>query len=112
SLIGLAGLALLWRRQSLAATARRVRRLAVYPVVALILFSANSRWTTGTWFVPAGFFVPENDALGNAALAFTHVRESVVLLSGPAWLWPAYAASAVLLVTVIRTRSRASLLLV
>jgi hypothetical protein len=112
SLIGLAGLALLCRGQSFADSVRRSLRLAVYPAIALVLFSANSRWTTGTWFVPAGFFVPENEALGNAALAFAQVRESVLRLSGPPWLWPAYAASALVIAAVARTRCRASLLLI
>ena len=78
ALIALAWLALLRRGQPLGASLRRTIRLATYPAIALVLFSANSRWTTGTWFVPAGFFVPENEALGNATLAFAQVRESVV----------------------------------
>ncbi len=90
----------------------RTVRLATYPAIALVLFSANSRWTTGTWFVPAGFFVPENEALGNAALAYSQVRESVVKLSGDAWLWPAYVASLLVVITAARRRSHASLLLV
>ena len=112
ALIALAGLALLCRGQSAAAGVRRSLRLAVYPAVALVLFALNSRWTTGTWFVPADFFVPENEALGHAALAFAQVRDSVFRLSGPVWLWPAYAASVLIAATVLRARSRASLLLV
>jgi hypothetical protein len=91
---------------------RRIIRLSKYPAAALVLFSANSRWTTGTWFVPSGFFVPENEALGNAALAFSQVRESVFRLSGDAWLWPAYLASVLVVVAAARRRSHAPLLLV
>ncbi len=112
ALIGLGGLALLRRGQPLGASLRRTIRLATYPAIALVLFSANSRWTTGTWFVPAGFFVPENEALGNAALAFTQVRESVARLSGDAWLWPAYVASLLVVLAVVRRRGHAPLLLV
>ena len=86
ALIALAWLALLRRGAPVGTSLRRTIRLATYPAIALVLFSANSRWTTGTWFVPSGFFVPENEALGNAALAFAQVRESVVRLSGDAWL--------------------------
>ena len=76
--------------------------------IALVLFSANSRWTTGTWFVPAGFFVPENEALGQASLALEQVRESVYRLSGAAWVWPAYAGAALIGVAVARSRRRAA----
>jgi hypothetical protein len=90
---------------------RRCARLAVYPAVALVLFTANSRWTTGTWFVPAGFFVAENEALGHAALALEQVRESVYRLSGTAWVWPAYVGAVLIAIAVLRSRSRAPLLL-
>ena len=112
ALIGLALVALLRRGTAPGDSLRRCAGLALYPVIALVLFSANSRWTTGTWFVPAGFFVPENEALGNAALALAQVRESTARLSGTAWLWPAYAASALIGWNFVRSRSRASALLV
>ena len=112
ALIGLAWLALLRRGVPLGASLRRVIRLSAYPAIALVLFSANSRWTTGTWFVPSGFFVPENEALGNAGLAFSQVRESVFRLSGDAWLWPAYLASGLAVAAAVRRRSHAPLLLV
>jgi hypothetical protein len=112
ALIGLAFLALLRRGHSFAAALRQSMRLALYPAIALVLFSANSRWTTGTWFVPAGFFVPENEALGHVSIAFTQVQESVARLSGAAWLVPAYAAALLIVVAAIRKREHASLLLV
>ncbi len=112
ALIALAWLALLRRGQPPGASLRRTIGLATYPAIALVLFSANSRWTTGTWFVPSGFFVPENEALGNAPLAFAQVRESVFRLSGDAWLWPAYVASLLVAIAVARRRSQASLMLV
>jgi hypothetical protein len=112
ALVGLAWLVLLRRGVPLRASLRRIVRLSTYPVIALVLFSANSRWTTGTWFVPSGFFVPENAALGNAALAFSQVRESVFRLSGDAWLWPACLASLLVVVAAARRRNQAPLLLV
>jgi hypothetical protein len=112
ALIGLAFVTLLRRGTGPTNSLRRCAALALYPAIAVVLFGANSRWTTGTWFVPAGFFVPENEALGNAALALAQVRESTWRLSGTAWLWPAYAASALIAWTFVRDRSRASVLLV
>ena len=82
------GLYVWWRE-----TRRAAGRLAVYPIVAGVLFSANSRWTTGTWFVPEGFYVPENEALGKPWLALGQVSESVLQLSGTAWVWPACLAA-------------------
>ncbi len=111
ALIGLAATALLRRGSSIQHTARACARLAWYPIIAAVLFSANSRWTTGTWFVPADFYVPENDALGDASLAVEQVRDSVYLLSGTAWVWPAYAATALLALSFARSRRHASLIL-
>lgn len=112
ALIAFAALALLRRGHGVAHTVKACARLALYPAIALALFSANSRWTTGTWFVPGGFFVPENKALGNASLAFEQVRESAYQLSGTAWVWPAYAAAAVLGLTFLASRRKAPLVLV
>jgi hypothetical protein len=112
SLLGLSFLALLREGISARDALHRCLRVAIYPAVALALFSVNSRWTTGTWFVPAGFFVPENEALSHANLALEQVRESVDRLSGTAWIWPAYAGAALIGLSVVRTRRRAALLLV
>jgi len=112
ALIALAGLALLRRGVPIRRVLHACARLASYPLVAGVLFSANSRWTTGSWFVPGGFYVPENDALGNASLAFEQVRESVYLLSGTAWVWPAYGGAALLAIAFMVSRRRASLILV
>jgi hypothetical protein len=73
----------------------------------LLLFTANSRWTTGSWFVPAGFFVPENEALGNLPRALAQVSESAYLLSGTAWVWSAYAATGMVALAFARSRSLA-----
>ncbi len=112
ALIGLAWLTLLRRGVPFRTSTIACARLAIYPAVALSLFTLNSRWTTGFWFVPSGFFVPENKALGDASLAWEQVKESLYQLSGTAWVWPAYAAAAWLAWTFFRTRSRAPLVLV
>ena len=112
ALLGLALVALLLEGLPAGDAVRRCLRVAMYPAIALVLFSANSRWTTGTWFVPAGFFVPENEALGHASLALEQVRDSVYRLSGTAWVWPAYAGAALIGVAVARSRRQAALILV
>jgi hypothetical protein len=96
ALIVLAGLVLVRRGATAAEAARACLRLSLYPIVAIALFSANSRWTTGAWFVRPEFFVAENPALGHAGMAFDQVRESAYELSGTAWLLPAYASAALI----------------
>ena len=86
-------------------------KLSVYPAVAIVLFCVNSRWTIGTWFIPSGFFVPENEALGRPWLAFTQVRDSVYQLSGRPYIWGGYVGAALTFVMFARSRSRAPLIL-
>jgi hypothetical protein len=86
-------------------------RLALYPAVAVTLFTVNSRWTIGTWFIPQGFFVPENEALDQPWLAWEQVRESVELLSGRTYIWPAYAGAALATFAFAFSRRRATLAL-
>ena len=89
-----------------------VASLAAYPAIAVVLFVLNSRWTVGAWFVSGGFFVAENEALGQPLVAWDQVREGVYRLSGPGLVWPAYAAAALIVWTFARSRARASLVLV
>jgi hypothetical protein len=112
AIVGLSALVLVRRGMRAIPTLRACGRLAVYPIAAILLFTANSRWTTGSWFVPAGFFVPENPALGQPLLAWEQVRESVYLLSGTSLVWPAYAAAALVALAFVRSTPRASLLLI
>jgi hypothetical protein len=86
--------------------------LSVWPAVAIVVFSMNSRWVTGAWFVPSDFYVPENvAALGNPAEAWRQIDEGLRLLSGTALVWAGYAGAAVLIFTFVRRPSRASLVL-
>jgi hypothetical protein len=106
-------LAVLLRRNTLPRSAViAIARLSSYPAIAVILFLLNSRWTVGAWFVSSGFFVAENEALGRPLAAWDQVREGVYRLSGPAVVWPAYAAAALVVWTFARSRARASLALV
>jgi hypothetical protein len=87
-------------------------RLAAYPAVAVIVFTINSRYTTGAWFVTGGFFVPENvEALGHPLVAFAQVREGLYRLSGTVLVWSAYAGAALTTIAFATSRRRAPLLL-
>ena len=112
ALIGLTWIVLLRSGTSIRAATIAGARLGLYPAIALILFSANARWTNGAWIVQTTFFVPENTALGNASLALDQVRESLATLSGRAWILPAYASAALVALAFVRSRAKAPLLLV
>jgi hypothetical protein len=109
--IGLAAAVLLRRGERPAVAARTALRLAWYPAVAIVLFIANSRWTTGAWFISGGFFVAENKALGQPLLAWELVREGVYQLSGTVLVWSAYAGATLIAVAFARARHLASLAL-
>ena len=86
--------------------------LSLWPAIAIVVFSMNSRWVTGAWFVPSDFFVPENvKAIGNPAEAWRQIDEGLRLLSGTALVWSGYAGAVILLVAFWRDRSKASLVL-
>jgi hypothetical protein len=112
ALLSLAFAVLLRRGAPPRAAAMAIARLATYPTVAIALFLLNSRWTVGAWFVSAGFFVAENDAIGQPLLAWDQVREGVYRLSGPALVWPAYGGAALIVWAFARSRSLASMVLV
>ena len=109
--IALTVLVLLRRGHGFRFTVQAAIKLCVYPAVAILLFCINSRWTIGTWFIPSGFFVPENEALGRPWLAFTQVRESVYRLSGRPYVWGGYLGVVLTGVAFARSRSRAPLVL-
>lgn len=88
-------------------------RLAAFPLAAIVVFAANSRWTVGAWFVSGGFFVPENvEALGHPIVAWHQVRDGLYRLTGPALVWSADLSVALIAFAWLRSRARASLLLV
>ena len=106
--------AVLVRRATPARVAvRGVTRLALWPIVAIVVFSTNSRWVVGEWFVSGGFFVPENvDAIGHPLVAWRQVREGLADLSAPAVPLGGYIGTALVIWAFLRSRPRASLLLV
>ena len=106
--------AVLLRRGASARTALvAAARLSALPVLALVLFTINSRWTTGYWFIPRDFYVPENvEALGHPLEAWRQVRDGLYRLSGTALVWPAYGGLAMVSVVFLRSRARAPLVLI
>ena len=109
--IALTALVLLRRGVPPARAVRACLHLSLYPAVAIALFTLNSRWTIGTWFIPQGFFVPENEALNQPWLAWEQVRKSVEQLSGRPYIWPAYAGAALAMLAFVFSRRRGSILL-
>ena len=72
--------------------------LSLWPVVAVVVFTMNSRWVIGSWFVPSDFFVPENvDAIGNPAEAWRQIDEGLRLLSGSWLVWAGYLGAGLLI---------------
>jgi hypothetical protein len=112
ALVLLSLLVLVYRGMPFGAAALAVGRLSAYPAVAIGIFLLNSRWTVGAWFVSGGFFVADNDALGQPMLAWDQVREGVYRLSGALTVWPAYVSALLVCVAALRSRGRSSLLLV
>jgi hypothetical protein len=112
SAIVLTSLVLLRRGTPLAVVIRASLKLSVIPIIAIVLFTANSRWTIGSWFIPRDFFVPENDARGNAGLAWKQVIESVYLLSGPTYVWPGYAGALGVALAFVLSRRRSMSVLI
>jgi hypothetical protein len=97
-----------WRR-----AVEDVARLAVWPAIAIAVFSANSRWVIGSWFVPNDFFVPENtEALQRPLVAWRQVREGLYELAGTALPRAGFVGAALVAWGAVRSRERAPLLLI
>ena len=82
AVLALAAIAL-WRRGLPPLIAlKRTADLAVFPVLAIVMFSFHSWFTTGVWFVTGGFYVPDNVAHDNPYKAFMAVVYGMRLLIG------------------------------
>jgi hypothetical protein len=112
AILGLAFLVMLRRGEAWTSALADVARLALWPAIAILVFSANSRWVVGSWFVSNDFFVPENvEAIGHPLVAWRQLREGLVELTGP-WLPRAgYAGAALVIWAWVRSPQRAPLLL-
>ena len=112
AILGLALLVMLRRGEPWLPALTDVAKLALWPAIAILVFSANSRWVVGSWFVSNDFFVPENvEAIGRPLVAWQQLREGLVELAGP-WLPRAgYAGAALVTWAWVRSAQRAPLLL-
>jgi hypothetical protein len=111
AIVVLAAAVRLRRGVAVGATIGGAAGLAVPSAIAIALFLVNSRWTTGSWFVSSGFFVPENtDALGHASVAFDQVKLGLYQLSGPALVWSGYAGAIVIVIAFAGRQSLVVLL--
>jgi hypothetical protein len=109
--IALTGAILVRRGEPVSRAVEVAWQLAMYPVIAIVLFTLNSRWTIGYWFIPRDFFVPENKALGNPVLAWEQVRDAVHQLSSSWLVWGGYAGMAGVAAAFFLSRRRALLAL-
>jgi hypothetical protein len=101
-----------WRQGDTGGTVlRRVAAIAAYPAVAIAVFLVFSRIVIGEWFVSGGFFIPENESLGDALLAVKQVLWGVRELSGPITMWIAAAGLAAATIMALAVRDRAYLLI-
>jgi hypothetical protein len=112
AVIGLAGVVLLRRGETLAFATRACVRLSVIPIAAIALFTLNSWWTSGYWFVPRDFYVPENEALGQRSLAWEQVRMGAIELSSAGFVRAGLLSALFVALTSLFSRRRASLALV
>ncbi len=113
ALVVLAALVLARRGRPLREILRALTPLVLAPAAAVLVFSTNSRWVVGAWFVSGDFFVPDNtEALGRPLIALYQLQRGLLQLAGSALSWAGLAGSAVLIWTAIRSRERAPLVLV
>jgi hypothetical protein len=112
ALIALAGAVLRRRGESVAFAVRACMRVSVIPIAAIALFTLNSWWTSGYWFVPRDFYVPENEALGQRWLAWEQVRTGAIELSSNRFVRAGVVAMIFVALTSVFSRRRASLVLV
>jgi hypothetical protein len=103
----------LWRRGfTLRDAARTTADLAIYPVLAIVMFFFHSWFTTGAWFVTGGFYVPDNLATGNAWKALMAVVYGMRLLIGTPLILLAVGGVLLVLARVIRRPEDAGQLVV
>ena len=103
----------LWRRGlPFPTAARRVAGLAAFPAAAGVAFLFQSRLTVGQWLVSDGFYVADNPDTGRAFKTAGSIWWASHHLNGYGVLLCGVAGAAAVLVAGLRSRSRASLLVV
>lgn len=112
AIFALAFLVMLRRGATWMSALGHLSRLAVWPAAAVLIFSMNSRWVVGAWFVSGDFFEPNNvEALGHPLVAWRQVREGLMELAGSMLPRAGLVGAAMVIWAWIRSRERASLLL-
>ena len=112
AVLALGGIAL-WRRGfTLGDAIRTTADLAIYPVLAIVMFFFHSWFTTGAWFVTGGFFVPDNVATGNVWKALMAVMYGMRLLIGTPLILLAVGGLLLVLARVMRRPEDAGQLVV
>jgi hypothetical protein len=94
------------------AALREMANLAIYPVLAIVMFFFHSWFTTGAWFVTGGFFVPDNAAAGNLWKSFMVVVYGMRILIGTPFVLIALAGVLAVLVRGLAYTERAPSLVV
>jgi hypothetical protein len=89
--------------------ARRMARVAVYPLAAIVGFCVFSRIVVGAWFA-SGFFIPENPARGLPAEAIRQVIWGLNELSGTGLMVVSTIGALELLRRALLTNVRAAIL--
>ena len=107
-----AALFALWRQGTpLPALARRAAGLALWPLVAVLIFVINSRITVGSWFVSGGFYVPDPLYQGRLAQTLLGVWWGTHELSGYGIAIVTVAGAAGIVVLAFRRATDARLLI-
>jgi hypothetical protein len=86
--------------------------IARVPAAAALAFAVFSRVVVGDWFVAGGFFVPENKAIGDAALVIREIGWGVATLSSAPLVWVAAAGLAIAAASAAIDRRRAGAIVV
>ena len=108
----LAAAVMVRRGHSPVTAARTLAPVAVWPAIAVVVFSTNSRWVVGAWFVSGDFFEPNNtEALGQPLVALEQLRAGLELLAGRGLTLAGLSGALLLLWTCVRSRERSALIL-
>jgi hypothetical protein len=112
ALLTLAAIVMVRRGHTVVAAFRALAPVAAWPALTILVFSMNSRWVVGAWFVSGDFFVPNNtEALGRPLVAIEQLRLGLVLLGGSVLTVAGIIGSILIGWTFIRSRDRSCLIL-
>jgi hypothetical protein len=101
-----------WRRGATPrALAPVYMRLALFPVGAAIAFMILSRTTVGAWFITEGFFVPDEQLLGQPRVVLDKMIQGTALLGGYVFARTTAGALVALGVLAIWRREKSALII-